>query len=144
MKANEKSEPDKQGASDDFWAGAPMIHSISREQALAEGLLVDVTEADAAKGKFRVPVAVTRALWDVIETIPETGRGAGQDWQGRLHDVTWMAHLAARGAKDSDRAEFKLILDRVGTAKRMATLVVHIGPGDTPAPVVTIGFPEDF
>ena len=51
---------------DDFW-GAP-ISIYTREQAIEDGVLVDVTEwagsgPNGMLGGFSVPVAMTRALW---------------------------------------------------------------------------------
>ncbi|MCB9906947.1 MAG: hypothetical protein H6830_04465 [Planctomycetes bacterium] len=119
-----------------------MIHAYTREQALQDGALFDVTME--AAGMFTIPVAVTGALMAAIETIPDTGRARYQDKRGRLHDVIWMAMLACKVAPDSSRVVYTLILDRAGTTRRKNQLECRIGPGDTPDPVITIGFPEDF
>ena len=74
------------------------IHAYTRAQAIADGVLVDVTrQASPAEmhGGFTVPVAVTAALWSAIEAIPDSLAGIA-DARGRLHDVLWMASLAAR------------------------------------------------
>ena len=71
-----------------------VINVYSRWQALADGELVDIS-ATAAEAGFVVPVAVTRALWADIETIP--GDVSWQDVKGRLWDVIWMARCAVKG-----------------------------------------------
>ena len=54
-----------------------------------------------------------------------------------------MASLSARRAKPGCyRIAFEVMLPIEG--KKCQTLVLNIRPGDTPAPVVTIGFPADF
>lgn len=125
-----------------------MVHSYSRRQAIADGVLVDVSEQAGPAGMlggFVVPVAVTAAVWAAIEAIPDRLVGIA-DARGRLHDVLWMAALAARrrGAFHAYHASFALHLPRRGTRKLLVQLVVAVGPGDDAEPVVTIGFPEDF
>ena len=118
----------------------PVIYSYTRAQALADGQLVDVTET-AREAGFSWPVALSRALWDVIETIPK--KTPWQDWEGRLWDVLWMASLSARRCERS-RFVYELILSREGTKKQRAHLIFDCGPGDDAEPVITIGLPKDF
>lgn len=121
-----------------------VIISYTREDALEDGVLVDVTEwASGSKGfhgGFVCPVAITRALWDAIEAIPASLKGAA-DVRGRAHDVLFLASLALKGALASDHesAGFVVILPSAGTRQRNRRLrVVVDGDG------VTIGFPDDF
>lgn len=93
----------------EFW-GEP-IHTYSRAQALADGVLVDVSEWASAEtgfhGAFGVRVAVTAAVWADLNDIP-----AWADWQdlrGRAHDLLWMASLAARRAQGNELL-FQVIL----------------------------------
>lgn len=75
-----------------------LVHVYTRSQALADGVLVDVTrQASPAEmlGGFTIPVAVTAALWVGIESIPASRQGIA-DVRGRLHDVLWMAACATR------------------------------------------------
>ena len=123
-----------------------LIHAYSRAQALADGVLVDVTKEagpDGMLGGFAIPVAVTAALWSAIESIPTNLRGI-TDSRGRLHDVLWMAALAARRHRDLSAAQFLVHLPSCGTRKRTRELLLHVGPGDRGEPVATIGLPEDF
>ena len=39
---------------------------------------------------------------------------------------------------------FEVILHVEGTRRQYQTLILDIGPGDTPDPVITIAFPADF
>ena len=78
-----------------------------------------------------------------IETIPP--QYSHEDVEGRLWDLLWMASLSARRAKSvCSRIVFEVILHLEGTNKQHQTLVLDIGLGDTPEPVITIGFPTDF
>jgi hypothetical protein len=119
-----------------------VIFSYTRAQAIADRVLVDITPA-ALEAGFRFPVAATAALMAAIETIPQ--QYSHEDTEGRLWDVLWMASLAARRAKPGcSRIAFEVILHVEGIRRRYQTLVLDIGPGDTPAAVITIGFPADF
>jgi hypothetical protein len=125
------------------------IHRYTRREAIADGVLVDVTRnaSDAEMlGGFGVPVAVTAALWAAIEAIPESLRGIA-DVRGRLHDVLWMAACAAKRCelhRTVGSCAVRVHLPIAGTPKRLQELVVHFGPGDAGEPVVTIGYPEDI
>lgn len=128
-----------------------VVFGFTRRQALADGVLVDVTgQASQAEmhGGFLAPVAVTAALWAAIEAIPPSLAGIA-DARGRLHDVLWMAALAVRRVRHEPRdggpsVTFAVHLPTAGTRKRTQRLRVEVGPDDDGAPCVTIGFPEDF
>jgi hypothetical protein len=126
----------------DSVAHGDVVHSYTRRQAIADGVLVNVTRQASPvemHGGFRCPVAVTAALWAAIEAIPPSLAGIA-DARGRLHDVLWMASLAVRRAS----SVFAVQLPFAGTHKRTQQLRVDVGPDDDCAPCVTIGFPEDF
>lgn len=125
-----------------YFADAEIISSYTREDALEDGTLVDVTEwASADKGfhgGFRVPVALTRALWTVVD-IDSRKHKSLADTRGRAHDVLWMASLALRRALANDRHDVNFTLLLTNGRKKKATLRAVID-GDG----VTIGYPEDF
>jgi hypothetical protein len=119
-----------------------VIFSYTRAQAIADRVLIDVTPT-ALEAGFRFHVAVTAALMAAVETMPK--QYSHEDIEGRLWDVLWMASLAARRAKPGcSRIAFEVILHIEGTRRQYQTLVLDIGTGDTPDPVITIGFPADF
>ncbi|MGE3171792.1 MAG: DUF6573 family protein [Planctomycetota bacterium] len=123
-----------------------LLHSYSRAQAVADGVLFDASQQAGPAGMlggFRVPVAVTASLWAIIEAIPASLAGIA-DARGRLHDVLWMAAVAARRQPQEPRVSFTLHLPHRGSRQRLVHLVLAIGPGDRGEPVVTIGYPEDF
>ena len=64
--------------------------TYTRAQAIEDGILVDVSET-AREAGFKIPVAVTRAVWDSLVALPEGYQGF-QDERGRLWDVSgWRA-----------------------------------------------------
>lgn len=121
-----------------------IVFRYSRAQALADGVLVDAGER-ARKAGFRVPVALTEAVWNACIRWPKT-EPAVQDESGRLWDVVFLAALAARRAArlGTDRVGFEMrVVPRGGRRARLVELVVHLGPSDTGEPVVTIMAPGE-
>lgn len=118
------------------------VSSYSRTQAIADGVLVDVS-ALARETGFRIPVAVTSGVWAdcVAWTDADSERQAAQDENGRLWDLLWTGGLAAKRARGAQRIAFEL--HRVprgghGTQPQPVVLNLHIGPGDNAEPVITI------
>jgi hypothetical protein len=138
----------------DFW-GEP-IYAYTRAQAIADGVLVDLTTAADHQGQllcqragFKVPVAITRAAW--AKTIEAGGTWkpngeakilelkGGQSLTGRLWDVLGMLRMACGQAKNADRVHFRVLVDVDGDGRRETVrLWAQCGPGDDPRPVITI------
>jgi len=134
--------------------GWPVIHRYTRAQAIEDGVLVDVSEV-AKEAGFVVPVAVTRAVFGLIE--PTAAESAfGQDLQGRLWDVLWMARQAIRRSRPAalrhgrEELVYSLIFQMRGRASASYTngrqrlrLKIHSGPGDEGEQVITIMLPQE-
>lgn len=139
---------------DNLW-GKP-ISVYSRAQAIADGLLIDLSTATDDKGHllcpqagFKIPAAITRAAWAAtIEaggTWKPDGDGeilelkGGQSLTGRLWDVLWMLRSAIGQAGKSDRVHFQVLVDVNGNGHReMVRLWALCGPGDNAEPVITV------
>jgi len=69
-----------------FFSDAEIISTYSREQAVADGLLVDVSESSECQQLgFLCPVALTQSVWGQFVEVP---KGViGQDLAGRLWDL---------------------------------------------------------
>ena len=74
-----------------------VVYSYSRAQALADGVLIDVTDT-AREAGFRWPVALTAGVWaDCVEWSDiDSAKQTPQDESGRLWDVVFMAAHAVR------------------------------------------------
>jgi len=119
------------------------IYSYTRAQALADGVLIDVT-AQAKTLGFRVPVAVTDNLYNgYVAFVPPGLESEGQSTAGRLHDLLMLAMVAARISKGTDRVTFKVDFLMNPNRKETAEVIAHIGPGDAREPVLTLMLPED-
>lgn len=148
--ARDAHAPDQRRYVDDpggFWDGAEIIGVYTREQALADGALKDYS-AMAREAGFKYPFAMTADAH--AEAVSWTRDDGLQDEDGRAWDVVWMAAQAAKRqpgpGEDPQRREFTVL--RVpnngrGQQPRPTTLVLHIGPGDTPEPVMTVMVPGE-
>lgn len=75
----------------------PAISIYTREQALEDGVLVDVSDL-AREAGFKIPVAVTSAVWhDCIDWPEDSQQGFGQSIDSRGYDVVSMARYAVAG-----------------------------------------------
>jgi hypothetical protein len=151
-----RTEGQSPATNNSFW-GAP-ISVYTREQALEDGVLVDVSAwasngPDGMMGGFRLPVAITRALWEVVDIGAPEGRDEprwhvlsrrrGESTRGRAHDVLWMAAVAARQNPSAEAFQYSVLITTEGKSgrlvrKRVTLEMVIDGDG------ITIGFPEDF
>lgn len=148
---------------DDFWAGAEIVHQYTRAQAIADGVLVDVTERSKESG-IKFPVALTRAVWDnCVEWTDEDSQAqiyqdnsADPMTSGRLSDVVFMAYMAMKmlsdkpvGQYDNDfltkvtenLLRYKMLrVPRDGHSQEAQEieLKLQLGPGDNAEPVITI------
>lgn len=113
---------------------AEVIHHYGREQAVEDGVLIDVTDM-AREAGITYPVAVTANLWARYIDCGDT--------KGRLWDVLWMFRIKSRNV-DSDTITFSVsFADETGKAK-LVELLATCGPGDLGEAVITIMLPEDY
>ena len=119
-----------------------LIYSYTREQAIADGVLIDITEQAKATG-FKLPTVVTENLYHHYIEPPAGLSGEGQSVAGRLHDLLTLALFAAKRAVNSDRVYFKVSFLMSPGRSETVQVIAHIGPGDNAEPVLTIMLPED-
>ena len=113
----------------------PVIYSYSRAQALEDGVLVDLTQIETIGKAFKYLVACTDTVWAIIE---DALTHEGHDIQGIGHDIATMAIYTIRRTHGGDRVIFEVII-----AGKRHTFKMHIGPGDTPEPVMTLMLPNE-
>ena len=107
-----------------------LIYSYTRAQALADGVLVDVS-AHAHRAGIKYPTACTASVWSLIDCIANSDSDelAGIVRGVRADAVLRELLAAIRKARGTDRVHFQAL---------GAALWAQCGPGDTAAPVITI------
>lgn len=131
----DENEKDQQGSgSDDEGQNPEIIHSYSRQDALNDGVFVDVSEWAREVG-FVFPVAFTCGLWEEIEAKHEY-----ESARGRGHDILSLAKIAARKAPDNESmVEFTV---RFTESDKKLWMVIETDSSGMPG--LTIMRPEDY
>lgn len=128
---------DEGGVFDD----ADIIHSYSRAQAIEDGELIDFSTL-AGEAGFNYPVAVTRAVYAdcVMWTERDAEVKGPQDETGRMWDVLTTLRHAIGANREAEVITFHVVrTPRIGYGPgKTVTLKAVVGPGDTPAPNITI------
>ena len=108
------------------------IAVYTREQALADGVLIDVTPWAQDTG-FRVPVAFTAALWALVADHAT----AADSVRGRVHDVLMLAFLTVRQMIRRSETAMAFTV-AIGAQTHRLWLAFHPEEG------FTIGLPADL
>ena len=119
-----------------------LISAYSRSEALADGLLVDVTET-AREAGFLYPVALTRAAWELCVALSPPAKRAGNDERGRLWDILWMMRWAIGRGRSGPQVTFELLCVTTSVRPSRVALRSVVGPGDDGKPVVTVMLPDE-
>jgi hypothetical protein len=124
-----------------------VVYAYTRANAIADGELVDVSDS-AKQAGFRLPVAVTRSVWElyVYWAEADNDKQVYQDESGRLWDIVWMLRVALNGFRDKSSMQYRLyVIHRDGRSRRpkLTTLKAAIDCGDEGEPVITVMLPNE-
>jgi hypothetical protein len=119
-----------------------VIYAYTRKQAIEDGEQVDVSTT-AAEAGIRLPVFLTRRVFDSYVTVPPNV--TGQDEAGRLWDVVWMLRFAIRKRPGQARLPFALYVRNDNRRLRLVKLVAVCGAHDldSPEPAITVMMPDE-
>ena len=120
----------------------PVIFNYTREQALADGVLVDLSDWAREVG-FVIPVACTKSLWHRYLSPSDEPKPFGQSERGRAHDMLFMLATAIRRSGNDDRVYFRTIFLQSPNRHVTVDLKAQCGPGDDGEPVVTVMLPDE-
>lgn len=120
-----------------------LIYSYTRTQALADGVLVDVSEL-ASEAGFKLPVAVSDTLYHGYLTPPLELAKEGQSLDSRLWDTLSVLRYAIKASPATDRLSFTVLFAQAPNAEpEPVGLLAVCGPDDSGFPVITIMLPSD-
>ena len=126
-----------------FGDDASIVYSYSRKQALADGVLFDLSIPVGEIGH----VACTAAVYHRYLVPDKIMEAMGQSLEGRTHDLLWMMCCKIDEARLahtlSERMTFKTIFLMPPGKLVTVNFVVTCGPGDTGEPVITIMLPNE-
>jgi hypothetical protein len=108
-----------------------IIFAYTRAQAIADGVLVDVTKT-AKEAGFKVSVAMTDTVNAEYVQVPAGVEG--QDEEGRLWDILWMCSLEARRQKENSVILFSVLVQNSNKGPKKVDLKCVCGPDDEGAP----------
>lgn len=118
-----------------------VIFAYTRRQAIADGVLFDVTEL-AREAGFRWPVAVTAAVWQRCVRVPDGV--TGQDTTGRHWDVlTEFRHIIRARKPAGTELRFEVLVANDDRGPRSVPLKAVIGPDDDGNPCLTVMEPAE-
>lgn len=129
-------EPTQPSGREKFIGGIPA--AFNRVQALADGLLVDVTKA-ARKAGIMFPVYLTQAVFNTCVVVPEGV--LGQDEAGRLWELVRMTRLAILCShRHKDRMTVGLYVRNDNHTIRLVKLIAICSAlaMDNPQPAITV------
>ena len=127
----------------DPFTGFEVISVYSRADALRDGVLVDLTDL-ARQAGFRIPLAVTEAVYrSYLDPSPEL-IAEGQSRQGRAWDLLQILRFAAAVYPDRSEIHFKvLFVLSPGCPPEPVALKALCHPGDDGEPVLTVLLPNE-
>jgi len=113
---------------------AEVISRYTREEALEDGVLVDLSEI-AKEAGFKYPLAVTAGVFEVLNDT----RVQGQDLNGRAWDMLNILRFAIRASRGGAVLKFApLFLSPESRQPQPVKMWSQCGPGDDAEPVITV------
>jgi len=113
-----------------------IIHTYTRREAIADGVLVDVTGV-AREAGFRIPVAITAGV--MAEYLSDL---SGEERDAKLSRFLSILSEIGRSNPDSSRVVV-FVLNRDATPPKLLELIVSLGPDDNGDACITVMFPHE-
>lgn len=117
-----------------------VIFAYTRAEAIADGVLVDVTEL-AKEAGFNYPVAITSTVYEAFVKAPEGV--TDQEETGRLWDILNMLRFGAAQSKGESEILFQLYVRNDNRKAKLVTLKSVCGPNDDASPCITVMMPDE-
>ena len=125
-----------------MFSDTKIISSYTREQAIEDGILIDVTSIfPQCSELYRCPVAITIGVWGVLEQAVNNPLHCN-DLNGLIWDLLYMSIRGVIKRIDPTEHLFQVIITGAGLNK-YHTFRAICGPGDAAEPVITIMLPGE-
>jgi len=111
-----------------------VVYAYTRKQAIEDGTLVDLSALEITRQHWKLPCACSSSVWGIIEDAI----AKGFDLAGILHDLFCLTKAKIPPQSRTDRLYFKATV-----ANRTYDFILHCGPADDCAPVLTLMLPSD-
>ena len=117
-----------------------IIYSYSRAQAIADGVLVDLSAVapEVCRQHYKYNVACTSEVWGIIDQAVKNKKHCN-DYNGVIHDMLWMSRVYKRELTPSDIL-FQVKIKGAGR-KSLFEFKMNCGPNDDASPCLTIMMP---
>ena len=119
---------------------ADILFSYTRADALADGVLIDLTKL-ATEAGIKIPTAITQAAWHAAIEPPSDCPEQSVD--GRAWDVLTLLRFEALRNGQATRLDFIVSVTRNSRSSEDVHLKALVHPGDTGEPVITIMLPNE-
>jgi hypothetical protein len=122
-----------------------IISAYSREQAIDDGVLIDMPQSICREAGVTVPCAMTAGLFSQLN-VTNADKQLGQSLSGRMWDLLNGFRMAIKlsGAGLTDQLTFSLIIASATPNRKRVILVKSIiGAGDSGEPVITFLLPNE-
>ncbi len=120
------------------------IYSYTREQALADGVLVSLDPKLCKEAGFKYHVAVTRHVFDTCIDLTDMAKEMCNDITGRTWDVLYMLCVEATHLREpSDTLLFEVYCVINRRRPQKVRLKSVCGPADDGSPCITIMYPDE-
>ena len=131
-----------------FWDDAELIHSYTRRQAIADGVLVDMEQDELGQLRreagVKWPIAMTATAFSQYVELTPAAVKAGNDMKGRWWDILTMWKHAVKTSKHDGTElnfQFLCVVDRQQPS--LVRLKSVAGPDDDGKPCLTFMLPEE-
>ncbi len=122
-----------------------MISLYSREDAIRDGVLVQVSPELCKDAGVVLPVCVTDTVWNGYLDPANMAEMPGQSVEGRTWDLLWMFRTSVKSGDGArDRIRYSVLFQMIpGKEPEEVSLIAVCSPGDEGEPVITIMLPGE-
>lgn len=123
--------------SDNKFLDTDIISQYTRADALAEGILIDLTkDFPITKKIYKFPVACTQAVWAILNSTPS-------EWIiGEVIALIIASQNNKTKILDEGSHLFEVVIENAAPTER-CTFKIVFHPGDDMEPVLTISLPDE-